>query len=188
MEEFIVPLNLKSQRESRKMRQEDLAEALEITRVHVARLETGARGMSFILALKCAKLFGSLRVRLGEDVFEIAPVNGIDPKGRNDIPDDEELHDLNDVEHNLNVLNQAADVVQVMQRLTSSPLLLRSDSELSDALRIAKYKELFELDWALHGRIREGEQLHPHLVQEGLRRALAERPGAQGRESDEQVA
>src|SRR5690606_11056668 len=159
------------------MRQEDLAEALGITRVHVARLETGARGMSFILALKCAKLFGSLRVRLGEDVFEIAPVNGIDPKGRNDNPDDEKLHDLNDVEHNLNVLRHAAAVWLVMDRLTSSPLLLRSDSELSDALRIAKYKELFELDWALRGRIREGEQLHRHLVQEGLRRALPERPG-----------
>src|SRR5690606_26276821 len=106
---------------------------------------------------------------------------GPNPDG---IPDDEELHELNDVEHNLNVLNQAADVVQVMQRLTSSPLLLRSDSELSDALRIAKYKELFELDWAVRGRIREGHQLHPELVEEGLRRALAERPGGKKEAGD----
>lgn len=179
MEEFIVPLNLKSQREARKMTQEALARALEITRVHVSRLEAGARGMSFILALKCAKLFGSLTVRLGSDIFTLAPMQGDGPNGKHEIPDDEQLHDLSDAEHNLNVMQQAEDVVRAMQRLVSSPLLLRSDSELSDALRVAKYKELFELDWALHGRLREGEQMHPHLVQEGLRLALAERPGYQ---------
>lgn len=184
----VIPVDLKDKRKQAGLTQSELAERLGVERETIVRAENDS--VSFPLAIEYARLFGSITIRKGGDTFVLARESEIRGPGDDPdrIPDDEELHDLNDTEHNLNVLNQAADVVRVMQRLVSSPLLLRSDSELSDALRIAKYKELFELEWALHGRIREGEQLHPHLVQEGLRRALAERPGAQGRESDEQVA
>lgn len=184
----IVPVDIKDKRKAAKLTQSDVAKLFGVERETIVRAENDS--LSFPLAIEYTRLFGSITLRKGEDTFVLSLANGrLGPDDDPDhIPDDEELHDLNDTEHNLNVLNQAADVVQVMQRLTSSPLLLRSDSELSDALRIAKYKELFELDWAVRGRIREGAQLHPHLVDEGLRRALAERPGAQGRESDEQVA
>ena len=187
----VFAVNLRSLRDESGLTQERLASLVGYTREYLSAVENRRVAIPMRLAVNCARVFGK-PVAVEQDGIRFVVMAEADlPKGGPDpdrIPDDEELHDLNDVEHNLNVLNQAADVVQVMQRLTSSPLLLRSDSELSDALRIAKYKELFELDWAVRGRIREGEQLHPHLVQEGLRRALAERPGAEGRESDEQVA
>src|SRR5690606_9204918 len=172
--EKIVPVDLKQKRKAAGITQQELANRFGVERETIVRAENGSVSVSFPLALEYARAFGSITIKQGDDTFVLSLHDNHGGPNPDGIPDDEELHDLNDVEHNLNVLNQAADVVQVMQRLTSSPLLLRSDSELSDALRIAKYKELFELDWAVRGRIREGVQLHPHLVDEGLRRALAE--------------
>src|SRR5690606_24151891 len=187
----VFAVNLRSLRDESGLTQEQLASLVGYTREYLSAVENRRVAIPMRLAINCARIFGK-PVTVEQDGMRFVVMAEADfLKGGPDpdrIPDDEELHDLNDVEHNLNVLNQAADVVQVMQRLTSSPLLLRSDSELSDALRIAKYKELFELDWAVRGRIREGEHLHPHLEQESLRRALAERPGAQKRKSDGQVA
>src|SRR5690606_20456146 len=187
----VKAVDLRPKRKQAGMTQEELASRIGFARETISRGENGKDPMPQLMPARCAREFGSITGESGGLRFVVIAETGVPQDGRNksrreSIPDDEELHDLNDVEHNLTVLNQAADVVRVMQRLVSSPLLLRSDSELSDALRIAKYKERSELDWALHGRIREGEQLHPHLVQEGLRRALAESPGAQGRESDEE--
>lgn len=178
----IIPVDIKDKRKAAKLTQSDVAKLFGVERETIVRAENDS--LSFPLAIEYTRLFGSITLRKGEDTFVLSLDNGRLGPDPDRIPDDEELHDLSDAEHNLNVMKQAEDVVRAMQRLVSSPLLLRSDSELSDALRIAKYKELFELDWALHGRISEGNQMHPHLVKEGLRRALAERPGYERGKSD----
>jgi len=172
----VFAADLKEKVASRGWTQDEFAARYPNNPEHTKKVVRGGRPITLSFALECVREFGSITVKQGEQHYMIFPVtkNHPDP---NNIPDDEELHDLTDAEHNLNVMQQAEDVVKAMQRLVSSPLLLRSDSELSDALRVTKYKELHELDWALRGRIREGMQLHPHLVEEGLRQALAERPG-----------
>lgn len=185
-------VNLKERLAESGVSTEELAAHFELNPDHVNKVVRGYRPVAFWFAAECAQIVGPIKVRRPDGpVFVLAPAESEndDPRNRRDlIPDDEELHDLNDTEHNLNVLNQAEDVVRAMQRLVSSPLMLRSDSELSDALRIDKYKELYELDWAIRGRIREGEQNHPHLVEEGLRRALEERPGYTKESDDSEAA
>lgn len=185
----VKAVDLRPKRKQAGMTQEELASRIGFVRETISRVENGKDPMPMLMAVRCAQEFGSITVESGGLRFVVIPEtefpqDGPDKSRRESIPDDEELHDLSDAEHNLNVMKQAEDVVRAMQRLVSSPLLLRSDSELSDALRIAKYKELFELDWALRGRISEGNQMHPHLVKEGLQRALAERPGYERGKSD----
>lgn len=178
----VFAVNLQELRDQVRITQAGLAQMIGYTREYVSAVENRRASIPMRMAIGCAKLFGKpVIVEQAGKRFAVLPDQELS-NGKPDseqIPDDEELHDLNDTEHNLNVMKQAEDVVQVVQRLLSSPLLLRNDSELSDALRVAKYKELFELDWAVRGRLREGKQMHPHLVEEGLKHALAERPGLQ---------
>jgi len=140
----VKAVDLKPKRKQAGMTQEELASRIGFARETISRVENGKDPMPMLMAVRCAREFGSITVESGGLRFVVTPEaeflqDGPDKSQRESIPGDEALHDLN-------------------------------------------------LEWALHGRIREGEQLHPHLVQEGLRRALAERPGARRMESDEHMA
>ena len=72
----IRPLDLSEKRKAYNLTQQILADKLGISRVHLARIESGMRDISFPIALDCVALFGSLKIgykgnlytiKLGED-------------------------------------------------------------------------------------------------------------------------
>ncbi|GAW90936.1 helix-turn-helix transcriptional regulator [Calderihabitans maritimus] len=70
-EKIIRPVDLKEKRLARRWTQEELARKLGITSLHVSRIEAGRRNISFALALKVARVFGSITVQHEGEVFLI---------------------------------------------------------------------------------------------------------------------
>ena len=172
---FIVPLDLKAKREARRMTQQELAQQLDISRVHVARLETGARGLSFVLALKSAKVFGSLKLRYGNDVFVLSIADGSSPNGGRDIPTTEDHEEFNGVEHVVHTRNEMAEGVRALETALSDVRCWcgRSPSSREDRIRLTK--ELLDAKSALDGILQEIAAEQPDVFEDSRRLHLRER-------------
>ena len=68
----VRPIDLREKRRGLRLTQAELGRRLRLSGAHVYRMEAGLRSVSFPVALKCAELFGSLRVRHRGMVFTLS--------------------------------------------------------------------------------------------------------------------
>ncbi|NLN28088.1 MAG: helix-turn-helix transcriptional regulator, partial [Firmicutes bacterium] len=158
----ILPVDLKKRRAEHRMTQEDLAAMLDVTRVQVARIETGERNITLRNVLKCVDRFGGLKVRMGDSVYVIQkqesfggdddPRNG---KPHDDIPNTEEHENLNGVEHFVNAYNQIEAGRAELRAALADPRTWRYDAEEGRAGRISVVKKLIDIREAADGALQE---------------------------------
>lgn len=80
-EDRVVALDLKAKREAMGLTQERLAKLLGLSSGNTVYLiESGLRNLSFPVALRCAKLFGSVSVSFNGETFVLTP-EGMFPAG-----------------------------------------------------------------------------------------------------------
>lgn len=175
-------VDLKDKIAERGWTQEEFASRFPFNPEHIGKVIRGARPISFWFAAVCAREFGFITVRQPDgSVFVLS--NGGDGrsgdhnKAQDEIPNDEQLNDLDAAEHISNVRNQAADVVDAANRVERRWLAIRNGCPQGAEDFAHCYAEAFELKWAVDGLIEDGETERPELVKRGLHIALQRRPG-----------
>lgn len=127
--------DLRMRRAAAKMTLQETADEAGYSRDHIWKIETGRVCPSVDSAVAIAKLFNGFHGKKDGVYCFFVPEGNFDEfaasfdKDEHNTPDDEDLHDLNDTEHNLNVMEQAEDAIKVIRQLTASPITLRIDQK-----------------------------------------------------------
>jgi putative transcriptional regulator len=167
--DLIFPLDLRNKRRERGWTQRELGEQLGIATIHVNRIETGHRNISFPLALACAELFGSLLVRCDGRLYTIMKGGEVRPVGGGD---DEQVATKDRSrpglgEAALSAMQEASDVAPAINCLAKH---LRSISPTvtgpaHDAL-VGSAVEVLDVQEAAGEFLAAAEDRHPGVIEE----------------------
>lgn len=186
MEKIFVS-DLKRRRNAKGMTLQETADAIGKTKDYMWRIESGRECPSMDTIVDLAKLFDGLAGKRNGILFFFVPEGHFDefaasfrdesePEG-DSIPNDEQLNDLDAAEHISNVRSQAADVIEVANRLERRWLAIRNGCPSGEHDFADYYAEAYELKWAVDGVIEDGEKDRPEIVERGKAIALERRPG-----------
>lgn len=171
-------VDLDKQLEERRLTQEEFAALVDCNPDHAGKVVRGARPISLPLSIWCAKMFGSITLRQGDQTFVLRPDGSTGPTGTDDtdhIPNTDEHEGLNGIEHTAHCHQQLSEAVEMSGSLLADVIAIKRNDDTSRQSRVRTYKELYEAKWALDGWLHEDRGNYPDLVSEGERLALIDR-------------
>jgi len=156
---------------------DEIADALGLTRVHFNAVKNRRRSCAFKVALELVKMFGTLRVAYDGQVFILQADGSMSPDDppptngtKMPVPEDEEP-ELGWTEQGLDAAQQSGEFARKLSNLGAHVAIARG-TECSQPYLIETYREGHEAYRSLGRFLVRGRIEHPEAESEGRRRAM----------------